>query len=93
MYKIVENAAAEGEQAVQALAVLLDEVLTQEWLAFQLLDRVRDVPPELEQKCLQIIRGMANDPARYTDAPGAREWLRRWEQKHPTGSPRAPDER
>ena len=86
MYKTVEKAAAEGNQAIQALAILLDEPITREWLAFQLLDKGCDVPPDLEQKCLQIIQGIANDPSRYADAFASREWLKRWEQKHQSSS-------
>lgn len=58
---------------LEELAPLLDEPGCSRWLAFQLLE-LCDPPPEVADRCLELIREMASGSS--PEAVGARAWLR-----------------
>jgi hypothetical protein len=81
MYLLVKRENEKGEEAIESLARLLDESKTREWLSFQLLEVADNLKPNIESKCLALIRSIAHDNQRPVDSFAARIWLAKWEQK------------
>jgi hypothetical protein len=79
MYRIVEEAAAAGVEAISELLPLLDEPEAARWLAHQLLEKCR-VPDAVERRCLRIIEELAAGSG--ADAVGEQMWLREYRAKN-----------
>lgn len=58
MWQLTEKVVKEGSGAIRLLASLLDDPLTKEWLAYQLLEKA-DLDADTEDKCFSVIREIA----------------------------------
>ncbi len=81
MYSLIRKAAKEGDEGLEPFFELLNEPVTSEWLSFQLLEVIESPPPEIESRCLEIIRNIAKDDNRQAISFGSQIWLEKWEQK------------
>lgn len=81
MYKIVVEAIEQGPSAINELASLLDDSLSAPWIAHQLLEKTT-VSPEIERKCLSVIRNsVMEEGSRPGQQMGEEMWLKRWNDK------------
>lgn len=78
MYKIVEKVSKEGDEAIEKLAILLDDPISGQWLAHQLVEKI-NLPMHIENKCFQIIEKLAKEDA--IGSMGEKIWLAEWKKK------------
>ncbi len=77
MYKIIEAAAHQGQEAISAFIPLLDEPACARWLAHHLLERAAP-QPKVEQQCLTIIESLAKGDG--ANALGEQYWLKKFRE-------------
>jgi hypothetical protein len=71
------------------LIPLLDEPLPAKWLAFQLLELVA-VADDISQRCLKIIKSLAENRSGGAETMGIRIWLREYEAARVAKAPDSP---
>jgi hypothetical protein len=77
MLKLTEQAVKEGSETIRLFASLLDDPVTREWLAYQLLEK-SNLDIDIEDKCISVIKEIAasNIPV---NSFAARNWLEKRE--------------
>ena len=79
MIKLTKNAVKDGLETIRLLASLLDDPVTKEWLAYQLLEN-ENLDVDIENKCIAVIREIATSNTSVNSFV-ARNWLEKKRNK------------